>query len=48
MTTPDSDKPSRTDGLPPFVKTWPQLYALVIGTLLVLIVLFYLFMIHFQ
>jgi len=36
------------DGLPPFVKNWPQLYALLIGTLVLLIVLFYLFMTHFQ
>lgn len=41
-TTPDRD------GLPPFVSTWPQLYNLLIATLVFLIVFFYLFMTHFQ
>ncbi|MCF2487347.1 hypothetical protein [Dyadobacter sp. CY347] len=36
------------DGLPPFVRSWKQLYQLLIGTLILLIVLFYLFMKHFQ
>jgi len=36
------------DGLPPFVSSWKQLYQLLIGTLILLIVLFYLFMTHFQ
>jgi hypothetical protein len=36
------------DGLPPFVKNWPQLYALLLATLVLLIILFYLFMNHFQ
>lgn len=36
------------DGLPPFVSSWKQLYQLLIGTLVLLIVLFYLFMTHFQ
>ena len=40
--------PQDRDGLPPFVKNWPQLYAMLIGTLVLLIVLFYLFMTHFQ
>jgi len=40
--------PQDRDGLPPFVKHWPQLYAMLIGTLILLIVLFYLFMTHFQ
>jgi len=40
--------PQDRDGLPPFVKNWPQLYALLLGTLAVLIVFFYLFMKHFQ
>lgn len=30
--------------LPPFIKTWPQLYWLVMGALLAEIVLFYLLM----
>ena len=37
-----------TDGLPPFVRTWPQLYGLVIGTLVLLIALFYAFMTHIE
>jgi uncharacterized protein YpmS len=40
--------PQDRDGLPPFVNSWKQLYILLIGTLLLLIVLFYSFMIHFQ
>lgn len=36
------------DGLPPFVSSWPQLYKLLIATLVVLIALFYLFMTHFE
>lgn len=36
------------DGLPPFVNSWKQLYILLIGMLALQIVLFYLFMIHFQ
>ncbi|HEV7349905.1 hypothetical protein [Telluribacter sp.] len=48
MTKPDPEKQPRTDGLPPFVKTWPQLYTIVIATLVLMIVLFYLFMTHFQ
>jgi hypothetical protein len=36
------------DGLPPFVNSWKQLYGLLIGTLVLLIALFYLFMTHFQ
>lgn len=36
------------DGLPPFVRSWPQLYKLLIATLVVLIALFYLFMTHFE
>ncbi|WP_169720083.1 hypothetical protein [Dyadobacter alkalitolerans] len=44
----DSKKLVDRDGLPPFVKSWKQLYQLLIGTLILLIVLFYLFMKHFQ
>ncbi|WP_221391306.1 hypothetical protein [Dyadobacter sp. NIV53] len=45
----ESDQtPQDRDGLPPFVKSWPQLYAMLIGTLILLIFLFYLFMTHFQ
>ncbi|WP_439557370.1 hypothetical protein [Dyadobacter sp.] len=36
------------DGLPPFVNSWRQLYIVMIATLAVLILLFYLFMRHFQ
>jgi len=32
-----------TSGLPPFVKTWKQLYGIVIAELVVLIALFYWF-----
>jgi hypothetical protein len=51
MTTQENNmkdqNPSR-DGLPPFVSSWQQLYFVMIGTLALLIVLFYLFMTHFQ
>jgi hypothetical protein len=40
--------PAERDGLPPFVHSWPQLYAIMIATLVLLITVFYLFMIHFQ
>jgi hypothetical protein len=40
--------PADRDGLPPFVNTWSQLYAILIVTLVALISVFYLFMIHFQ
>jgi hypothetical protein len=40
--------PEDLDGLPPFVSSWPQLYALLIATLVILIALFYLFMTHFE
>lgn len=40
MTTPENEN----EGLPPFIKSWPQMYRLVIGTLFALIVLFYLMM----
>ncbi|WP_198034408.1 hypothetical protein [Dyadobacter tibetensis] len=40
--------PPDRDGLPPFVKSWSQLYLLLMGTLATLIVLFYFFMKHFQ
>jgi hypothetical protein len=36
------------DGLPPFVKSWRQLYQLLILTLLLLIAFFYLFMKNFS
>ena len=48
MTEPDSMNHSETEGLPPFVSTWRQMYTIVIGTLILMIVLFYAFMIHFQ
>ena len=40
--------PMDRDGLPPFVNSWKQLYSLLIGTLFLLMVLFYTMMIHFQ
>ena len=48
MTEPNSQDDSETEGLPPFVKTWRQMYFIITGVLLLLIVLFYAFMIHFQ
>ncbi|MCE6992599.1 hypothetical protein [Dyadobacter sp. CY323] len=36
------------DGLPPFVRSWKQLYIVMIAALALLIVLFYFFMTHFQ
>ena len=33
--------PENPDGLPPFARSWLQLYAIVIGSLVVEIVLFY-------
>ncbi len=36
------------DGLPPFIRNWPQMYGVVIGTLFVLILLFYLMMRYFS
>jgi hypothetical protein len=36
------------DEKPPFLKTWRNVYALVIGTLVVLIILFYLFTKYFE
>lgn len=33
-----------TDDLPPFVRTWPQLYGLVMGSLALEIIVFYLLM----
>ncbi|WP_414617532.1 hypothetical protein [Dyadobacter sp. 32] len=40
--------PEDRDGLPPFVKSWPQLYTILILALAALIAFFYLFMTHFQ
>jgi hypothetical protein len=48
MTEPDFPNHAETEGLPPFVKTWPQMYTIIIGTLILMIALFYAFMIHFQ
>lgn len=36
------------EGLPPFVKSWNQMYLIVIGTLFLLIVLFYAMMQYFD
>ncbi|MCF0063849.1 hypothetical protein MUK70_00720 [Dyadobacter chenwenxiniae] len=46
--SPQDRVPQDRDGLPPFVSSWKRLYQLLIGTLILLIVLFYLFMTHFQ
>jgi hypothetical protein len=37
-----------TEEKPPILKTWKNLYALVIGVLVILIVVFYLFTKHFK
>jgi len=42
------NSPGDRDGLPPFVSSWKQLYLLMLGALVAQIVLFYLFMSHFQ
>lgn len=47
MPLPEAER-RPNEGLPPFVKTWRQMYAIITGVLLLLIVLFYVFMIHFQ
>ena len=39
---------SAPDGLPPFVKTWRQMYAFVIGFLVLVMLLLYLFMQYFK
>lgn len=37
-----------TRDLPPFARSWPQLYAIVIGALVVEIILFYWLMVYFS
>jgi len=37
MQTPENDR----EGLPPFIKSWAQMYRIVIGTLFALILFFY-------
>lgn len=44
----NEDSSQDRDGLPPFVSSWKQLYGVLIGALLLQIVLFYVFMTHFQ
>ena len=44
----DNPTPNDTEGLPPFIKSWRQMYAIVIGTLIVLMVLFYALMHYFE
>lgn len=44
----DSQQPNETEGLPPFIKSWRQMYRIVIGTLLVLMALFYVMMKYFE
>ncbi|MCU0338259.1 MAG: hypothetical protein MUE30_00110 [Spirosomaceae bacterium] len=34
--------------LPPFIKSWPQMYGIVIGTLLIQMLLFYWMMRYFE
>ena len=48
MTEPNFMEDSETEGLPPFVKSWRQMYVIITSVLVVLIILFYVFMIHFQ
>jgi len=48
MDKKDRIENGREDGLPPFVSSWPQLYTLLIATLVILIALFYIFMTHFE
>ena len=43
LTSPENEQ----EGLPPFIKSWPQMYAIVIGTLFVLMVMFYAMMRYF-
>ncbi|WP_165933404.1 hypothetical protein [Arundinibacter roseus] len=45
---PRSIQTPEQEGLPPFVKSWPQMYGLILGVLVAMIVFFYAFMIHFQ
>ncbi len=44
----ETQQPNETEGLPPFIKTWRQMYAITVGTLLVLMVLFYVLMKYFE
>ncbi len=41
MTTKTTPPNNQNDGLPPFVRSWPQLYGFVIVNLLLTIVVFY-------
>ncbi|MDP2884064.1 MAG: hypothetical protein Q8P51_03485 [Ignavibacteria bacterium] len=44
LTTPNSKPPEvEPDSSPPFLRSWRRLYAVVLGELVVLIILFYLF-----
>lgn len=43
----DNQPENPNEGLPPFIKSWPQMYAIVIGTLFVLMFLFYVMMRYF-
>ncbi|WP_461140818.1 hypothetical protein [Spirosoma pomorum] len=36
--------PDQPNDLPPFVRSWPQLYAIVVGALVVEMILFYVLM----
>jgi len=44
----DNPIPNETEGLPPFIKSWRQMYGIVIGTLAVLMLLFYAMMRYFE
>ncbi len=46
--TPSPVPENESEGLPPFVKTWPQMYTIVIGTLVLLILFFYAIMQYFD
>jgi len=46
MSVPEIE--NEQEGLPPFIKNWPQMYAIVIGTLFVLMLLFYAMMRYFS
>ncbi len=45
---PYIDEHKQDEAPPSFVKSWKQLYTVVIGELIVLIILFYLFTLYFS
>jgi hypothetical protein len=44
QTNPSDFMPDQPNDLPPFVRSWPQLYAIVVGALVVEMILFYVLM----